>query len=102
MNFGSPDLILPPITIDDRPCPHKRDHYTSDLLPVSVYVASENSVSTLTTPSGFPDILSSYVPKNLRVIKEDEPYHDRVKICYYCRKHDKKICNKKIRFYCST
>ena len=46
---GSPDLNLPPITIDDRPPPHKRARYTPDLIPAAIYVASENYVSILTT-----------------------------------------------------
>ena len=50
-DFCSPALNLPPITIDDRPCPHKGACYTPYLIPYSIYVASENYVSTLTTPS---------------------------------------------------
>ena len=53
-DFGIPDLNLHPITIDDRPRLHKISLYTPDLLPTVIYVASENSVSTLTTPSGLP------------------------------------------------
>ena len=40
-DFGSPDLNLPPITIDDRPCPHTIALYTSDIPPSDIYVASE-------------------------------------------------------------
>ena len=39
--FGSPYLNLTPITIDDRPLPHKRSRYTPDLIPAAIYVASE-------------------------------------------------------------
>ena len=56
-NCGSPSMHIPPITIDDRPHPPKRARYAPNLLPATIYVASENSVSTLTTPSDFPDIL---------------------------------------------
>ena len=49
-NFGSPVLNLPPINIDDIPLPHKISLYNPDMLPNSISVASENSVSTLTTP----------------------------------------------------
>ena len=49
-----PDLNLPPITINDRACLHKRERYTSYLLPATISVASENSVINLTTPSDFP------------------------------------------------
>ena len=44
-------LNLPPITIDDIPHMDKIACYTSDLLSAAIYIASENSVSTLTTPS---------------------------------------------------
>ena len=47
---GSPYLILHPIIIGDRPHLDKRARYTPDLLPAAISVASEKSVSTLTTP----------------------------------------------------
>ena len=50
-DFGSPDLNLLLIDIDDIPRPDKIDRYTPDLIPAAIYVASENSVGTLTTPS---------------------------------------------------
>ena len=56
-NFHTPDWNLPPITIDDRPHLHKIAHQTPDLLPASIYVDSENNVSTLTTPSDSPRLL---------------------------------------------
>ena len=49
--FGSPNLNIPPIAFDDRPCPHKISCYTPDLLPAAISVALENYFSTLTTPS---------------------------------------------------
>ena len=58
-DFGSPDLNPPPINIDDRPHPHKIAHYTPDLLPAATSVASENCVSTFTTPSDLPQPLLS-------------------------------------------
>ena len=39
---GSPAMYLPPINIDDRPPPHKRARYAPNLLPDTIYVASEN------------------------------------------------------------
>ena len=51
--FCIPALNLPPVTIDDRPCPHKRARYTPDLLPDTISVSSENFGSTLTTPSDY-------------------------------------------------
>ena len=99
--FGGPDLHPPPITIDDRPRPHKITRYTQDLLPYSISFDPENSVSTLTTPSGFLDILPSDDHITLHVMNKDGPFLGRVKIVYCCRKHDKK-CYKNTRFYCST
>ena len=53
---GSPAMNLPPITIDDRPPPPKRSRYAPNLLPATIYVASEKSVSTLTSPCDSPPI----------------------------------------------
>ena len=41
---GSPDLNLPPNTIDNIPRLHKIDHYTLDLIPDSISVASGSSL----------------------------------------------------------
>ena len=46
---------------------------TPNLLPATIYFASENSVSTLTTPYDFPDILPTDGPKTLHVLKKDVP-----------------------------
>ena len=100
--FGSPDLNLPPITIDDRPCPHKRALSTPDLLPDTISVASKNYVGNLTTPYDSSDFLPSGDLNTLRVIREYGPYLQRVKIGYQCSKHDGKICYKNIRLYFST
>ena len=54
---GSPAMHLPSITINDRPPPPKRARYAPNLLPATISVASEKSVSTLTNPSDLPDIL---------------------------------------------
>ena len=40
-DFGSSAMHLPPITIDDKPRPHKRARYTPYLLPAAIYIASE-------------------------------------------------------------
>ena len=40
-DFSSPASNLPPITIDDRPHPHKRARYNPDLLLAAISVASE-------------------------------------------------------------
>ena len=72
---GSPDLNLPPITTDDKPRPNKRSHYTQDLIPDAIYVAYENSVSTLNNPSDSPQLLLQ--PSNNTnpsyAMKKDEP-----------------------------
>ena len=79
---GSPAMNLPPITIDDILTPPKRACYAPNLLPATISVASENSVSTLTTPSDLPN--------NLHVTKKDVTFFGRAKIGYCCSKHDKK------------
>ena len=66
-------MHLPSITIVDRPPLHKIARYSPNLLPATISVASENSVSTLTTPSDFPDIFPTDVPKTLHVLKKGLP-----------------------------
>ena len=77
-DFGSPAMHLPPITTDDRPPPHKRARYAPNLLPATISVASENSISTLTTPSDLPDILPTDSPKNIHFLKKGLPVKVRV------------------------
>ena len=84
---GIPDMHLPPITINDRPPPHKRAQYAPDLLPAAISVASENSVSTLTTPSDSPDLLPNDYPNTLRVLKKDVPLKGRFRRGYCCMIH---------------
>ena len=93
--FGSPDLNIYPITIDDRPHPHKIACHTPYLIPAEIYVASENYSSTLTTPSDSPDLLHSDDPNPLRVMNKNGPYSSRVKGGYCCRKHDEKDVTKR-------
>ena len=99
---GSLAIHLPPITIDDRPPGHKRARYAPNMLPAAISVASEISVSTLTTPSDSPDILPTDDPKTLHFLKKDVPVKGRVHRGYCCSKHGRKRCYKKTRFYCST
>ena len=40
VDFGSPDLNIPSMSIDDITRPNKRALYTPDMLPASIYVAS--------------------------------------------------------------
>ena len=72
-DFGSPDLHLHPITIDDRTSSHKRSRYTPYLLPYAISVASENSVSILTTPSDYTEMIPSSDTHNIHVIRKYVP-----------------------------
>ena len=92
--FYSPDLNLTPVIIDEIHLLHKRSLYNPDLLPGSIYSASENSVSTLTTPSDSTDFLPSDDPNNLHVMKKYEPYFGRLKRGNFCGKLDKKMLQK--------
>ena len=69
--FGSPDFNLPPMTIDDRPPPHKRACCIPDLLRSAISVASDNIVNNFTTTSDFPDILTYDDRNNLHVMNKD-------------------------------
>ena len=93
--FGRSDSHLPPITIDDRTHPHKRARYTPDLLPAAISVSSENSVSTLTTPSDSPDLLPFDDPNTLHVMKKVDSFQGRVQRGYFCKKNSKKFTTKR-------
>ena len=93
-NCGSPAMHLPPITIDDRSPPHKIARYAPDLLPAAISVASENSVSNLTIPSDYPQLLPSSDTNPLHFMNKDDPYLGRVRIGYCCMKHDKNMLQK--------
>ena len=77
----------------------KKACYTPDLLPAAISVASENSVSTLTTPSDLPDILPTDYHNTLHVMEKYMPLEGRVHRGYCCRKYGRKRCYKKTRFY---
>ena len=77
-DFGSPDLNIPPITIGNRSCPHKRACYIPDLLLAAISVVSENYVSNLNTPADSPDFLPSDDPNPIHAMNKDEPYHGRL------------------------
>ena len=55
-NCGIPDFNLPPMAIDDIPCPNKRSRYASDPLSATISVASEKSLGTLTSPCDSPTL----------------------------------------------
>ena len=86
----TPDLNLPSITIDERTRPNKRARYSPDLLPASIYVASEKSVITLSTSyySSLLLLLTSDDPNPLHDIKKYLHNCDKVKRGYCYRKHD--------------
>ena len=84
---GSRAMHITCITIDNRPPPQNRSRYSPDMLPPAIYVASENSVSTLTTPSDSPYIFPTDDPNNLHVLKKDGPLKGRVNRVYCCRKN---------------
>ena len=86
-DFGSPAMHLPPITIDGTPPPHNRARYAPYLIPATIYVASENSVSTFTSPSNSPDILPTDEPNTLYVLKKYLPLKGRFHRGYCCMKH---------------
>ena len=81
-NSGIPYLNPPPITMDDIPHLDQISHYTPDMLPDAVPVASEKSVSTLITPSYSPKIilLTSDEPNPRHSMKKDDPYCSREKM----------------------
>ena len=78
--FDVPALNLHLITIDYRPRPHERSHYTPDLIPDAISVASEDYFSTLTTPSVFSDILPYSDTKTLHVMNKYLPFLGMMKI----------------------
>ena len=100
--FGSPDLHLPPITIDDRSCSYKRARYNPDLLPDAISVDSKNYVSTLTNPLDSPDLLYFNDPNTLHVMNKYVHLQGGLHMGYCCRKHGQNICCKNTSLYCST
>ena len=96
-DYGSPDLNLPPIIIDDISFPHKISRYTPDLLPAAISVASEKDVSTLTTPSVFSDLIPSYDTNTLHVTKKYFPFQSRFSKGYCYRGNGQKKYATKIQ-----
>ena len=78
--FYSPDLNLTPVIIDEIHLLHKRSLYNPDLLPGSIYSASENYVGTLTSPSDSLEILPNDDHNTLHVLDKDVPLKGRVHI----------------------
>ena len=99
--FVSTALKLPDINIYDRPHLHRISLYTLYITPSAIYVASENYVSNLITPSDYPRIIllpsDDHNPHN--VMNKYKLYHGRAKIGYYCRKHEDRRCYKNTSLY---
>ena len=95
--FGSPALNIPLITIDEIPQPDKRARFTPDMLSSAVFVASETSVSTFTTPSDSTQVcVITYDDTNPHhVMKKYNLVCGRVKIWYWSKRCDRKRCYKK-------
>ena len=87
--------------IDVSFIPNKRTLYTHAPLLASIYVASGNYVSNLTTPSESSQgsLLTSDAPDTYHIITRDKPGNETEKIGYHNRKHDGTICYKKYRLY---
>ena len=93
---GSPYFNITAMPIDGSICPKERYLNTSDLLPSSIYVSYGKYVSTLTTPSDSPQVISltSDDPNTHRTITKDNPGHYRGGVVYYSRIYDVIICYK--------
>ena len=94
--LSSPFMIYLP------PPPHKRSRYAPDLIPSAISVASENYVSTLTTPSNFEYLLPTDYPNTLHVLKKDVLLKGRLHRGYCCRKHGRIRWYKNTKCYFST
>ena len=75
VDFGRPALNITHTPIDDSPCPNKRAQYTSDPLPAAISVTLGYFVSTLTTPSDYPQLLEPNYddPDTLHIILSENP-----------------------------
>ena len=84
VDLPSPLMIYPP--------PHKRARYAPNLIPAAIYVASENSVSTLTNPYDYPDIIPTDDNNTIHVLKKDVHLKGRLHRGYCCMKHGRIRC----------
>ena len=64
----------------------------SYLIPAAISVASENYVSTLTTPSDSPDLLPTDDSNTLHVMKKGMPFKGRVLRGYCCSRSYFSLC----------
>ena len=98
-DFGILAFIITPITIDDRPCLHKRSQYTPDMLPYAFSVSSENYFITLTTLYDSLYLLHSDDPNTMHVLKKYATLKGRFNRGYCCSKHGLIRCYKYVNFY---
>ena len=93
---GISALNLPPVTIDDSPHPKKTSHYTSGPLLATIYVASKNSVGTLTSPCESPTLhfFGSKTPATDHNMMKDEKFCETRQRGYCDRRHDGIRCYK--------
>ena len=82
IDFGSPALNIPNITIDDSPRTKNISRYNSDPLRADVSIAYGNYVIALTTPYESPQLLEpNYVdPDTQHTIMSDNPCRGRTEI----------------------
>ena len=93
---GITALNIPTTPINDISHLNKRTQYTYDNISAASYFISENTVSTVTAPSDYPQFifLNSDVIDNQHTIMSDNPFHVSTKILYCYRFYDGKICHK--------
>ena len=76
--------------IDDIPRPNIKFCYNSGPLPYAIYDTSENSVSNLTTPYNYPQVIVMYYddPNTHHTIMIYKHFRGRGGIGYSYRMHD--------------
>ena len=92
-------MHLPPTPIDDILPPHKIARYTPCMIPASISVASENSISILINPSDSIYILRTDGTNTLHLMNKYIPLEGRVHRGYHCKKHGRKRIYKKTSLY---
>ena len=75
---------------DDSLHPNKRDSYTPDPIPDSIYVASKDSIITFATRGDYPQItfLTPYAPKTYHTTTINKHYCGNIKMGYCAMNHD--------------
>ena len=101
---GIPYLNIPLMNIDDSFIPNKIYFCTPDLIPADIYVASGNYISTLDTPSDYPQVVlvSSDSNSTYHTIIIYKTSHTTEKMGYWYRWHEGIKCHIKSRYYLSV